>query len=185
MGLESVVQEVLDRGRAEADEIRRAAAMERERMLQEARAEGAKLLGVREQEARQAAERARVQELARAELEGKKIVLAAQKELLDRVYQNVLGKLVGLTESAAILRSLLEANRDEWQEGRVFSNAKDAEVVRSLVGPSFGGSIECIGGVVIESKDGTRKTDLRFETLLADVWRDSIKEVAQALWPRP
>ena len=183
MGLESVIQEVLDRGRAEGDEIRRAAAAERERMLQEARVEGAKLLVAREQDARQAAERARVQQLARAELESKKIVLASQKELLDRVYQTVLGKLGALSESSALLRSLLEANRTEWQAGRVFCNAKDAEVVRSIVGSNFGGTIDCIGGVVIESNDGTRKTDLRFETILSDVWRDSIKEVADALWP--
>ena len=95
----------------------------------------------------------------------------------------VLGKLGALSESSALLRSLLEANRTEWQAGRVFCNAKDAEVVRSIVGSNFGGTIDCIGGVVIESNDGTRKTDLLFETILSDVWRDSIKEVADALWP--
>jgi V/A-type H+-transporting ATPase subunit E len=51
------------------------------------------------------------------------------------------------------------------------------------VGKNFGGTIECVGGVVIESADGSRRIDLRFETILADIWRDSIKEVAEVLWP--
>ena len=68
MGLESVVEDVLDRGRSEVEEIRHAALAERDRILQNARAEGAKLLEIREQEARQAAGRLRVQALARAEL---------------------------------------------------------------------------------------------------------------------
>ena len=83
MGLETVIEDVLAQGRSEAEEIHRATVEERERILRDARAEGAKLLAQREQEGRQAAERLRIQALARAELESKKIVLSAQKELLD------------------------------------------------------------------------------------------------------
>jgi V/A-type H+-transporting ATPase subunit E len=185
MGLETVIEDVLAQGRSEAEEIRRATSAERERILREARDEGAKLLARREQEARQAAERLRVQALARAELESKKIVLSAQKELLDQVYAAVLEKLPHLAESEGLLRSLLQAHADEWRTGKVSCSPRDADLVRSIVGKSFGGTIECVGGVVIDSADGSRRTDLRFETLLADVWRDSIREVAEVLWPLP
>jgi len=184
MGLESVVEDVLGRGRSEVEEIRHAALAERDRILQNARAEGAKLLEIREQEARQAAGRLRVQALARAELEGKKIVLSAEKELLDEVYTKVLEKLAVLEDGAAILQSLLKANGGDWRTGQVYCNEKDANAVRAVVGTSFGGTIDCVGGIVIESGDGTHRIDLRYETLLADVWRDSIREVAEVLWPR-
>ena len=183
MGLETVIEDVLARGRSEAEEIRRAALAERERILRDARAEGAKLLEQREREAKKAAERTRIQALARAELEGKKIVLSAQKELLDQVYTTVLERLPRIAESAALLRSLLEAHADEWRNGKVYCNPRDADTVRSIIGAHFGGTVECVGGVVIDSADGSRRTDLRFETLLADIWRDSIKEVAEVLWP--
>jgi V/A-type H+-transporting ATPase subunit E len=183
MGLEQVIEDVLTQGRSEAEEIRRATMAERERILADARAQGAKLLAQREEEAREAAERARIQTLARAELESKKVVLSAQKELLDQVYAAVLERLPRLGESEDLLRSLLQTHAEEWKDGKVYSNARDADVVRSIVGPRFAGTIECIGGVVIDSADGSRRTDLRFESLLADVWRDSIKEVAEVLWP--
>jgi V/A-type H+/Na+-transporting ATPase subunit E len=185
MGLETVLEDVLARGRSEAEEIRRATLAEREKTLGQAREEGAKLLGRREREAKEAAERLRVQALARAELESKKVVLSAQKGLLDEVYAKVLDKLRTLPESREWLEALLRANAVEWRNGKVYANTRDAEAVRRIVGASFAGTIECVGGVVIESTDGSHRTDLRFETLLADVWRDSIREVAEALWPVP
>ena len=183
MGLESVIEEILARGRAESEEVRRSAQAERERFLQEARAEGAELLARREQEARLAAERARIQDLARAELESKRIVLIAQKEVLDEVHAKVLAELASARDTGPLLRRLLQENAAEWRAGKVYANARDAAAVRAVVGTSFGGTIDCVGGFVIESLDGTRKTDLRFETLLEGIWQDSIREVAGVLWP--
>ena len=184
MGLETVIEEILARGREEADAIRKSAEAERERILLEARAEGAKLLVAKEQEARVAAERARIQDLARAELESKRTILAAQKQVLDEVYARALQRLEALPDRGAIVRALLDANASEWRAGKVYASPRDADTVGSIVGPNYAGTIEALGGVVIESADETRKTDLRFETLFAEVWRDSIREVAEILWPK-
>ncbi|HYY49054.1 MAG TPA: V-type ATP synthase subunit E family protein [Thermoplasmata archaeon] len=185
MGLEQVVEEILSRGQSEAEEIRRATLAEREKILADARAEGAKLLERREREAKEAADRLRVQALARAELESKKVVLSAQKGLLDDVYNKVLDKLRTTPDRREWLQALLQSNAAEWRNGKVYANAQDAETVRKIVGASFAGTIDCVGGIVIESADGSHRTDLRFETLLADIWRDSIREVAEVLWPAP
>ncbi len=184
MTLDSVVQVVLDKGNAEADDIRAQARAERERMLAEVREEAAKNLTDTESRARQAAERRRVQELARAELEARKTALAAQKEVLDEVYQRTLARLSTLKENADILRALLRANQAEWKAGgKVYSTAKDESAVKGIVGSAYAGHIEGAGGVVIESADGTRRIDLRYESILRDVWDDSVREVAEILWP--
>src|SRR5437870_13362846 len=134
MGLESVVEDVLGRGRSEVEEIRSAALAERDRILQSARGEGAKLLEVRERDARQAAERLRVQALARAELESKKIVLSAEKELLDQVYSSVLEKLPRLPEREGLLRTLLQSHAEEWRNGKGYCNAHDTDPACSIGG---------------------------------------------------
>src|SRR2546426_6966126 len=185
MGLETVIEDVLARGRSEAEEIRRATSTERERTLHDARAEGAKLLDAREREARQAAERARVQALARAELESKRIVLSAQKELLDQVYAAVLEKLSRLADSGAILRSLLQSHAAEWRNGKVYCNEKDVDTVRSIVGQNFGGTIDCIGGGGIDSAGGGPPKGLPFEAPLADVGRGSLPGVVAGGWAPP
>src|SRR5207245_5253513 len=158
MGLESVVQVILERGAAEASQILEAARTERERILAEVRAEEAKALAETEASARAEADRKRVQSLARSELESRKIVLAAQKEALDKVYSGALARLGDLPENTELLRRLLEANRDEWRSGgKVYSNPRDEPVVRKIVGSAFAGTSECVGGIVIESGDWTRR----------------------------
>ncbi len=184
MSLENVIQVILERGAAEASEILEAARAERERILAEVRAEAVNALAETEATARAEAERKRVQAFARAELESRKIVLAAQKEALDNVYAGALARLGQLPENDDLLRRLLEVNEAEWRSGgKVYSSLRDEPVVRKIVGTAFAGTIDCAGGVVIESRDGTRRIDLRYDSILRDSWDDAMKEVAQALWP--
>ncbi len=184
MALDTVIQAIQAKGKAEVDEILAQARAERERTLSEVRAEAQNSLADAEERAKQAAERKRVQELARAELEARKTVLAAQKDTLDEVYQHALARLASLKENPEFLRALLKANESEWKAGgKVYSNARDEAVVKGLVGRSYAGHIDASGGLVIESADGTRRVDLRYESILRDVWNDSVREVAEVLWP--
>lgn len=184
MSLETFVQVILDKGKAEAGEIIKQARAEAERMLSEIRAEGEKAVQDAQERARQAAVRKRVQDLARAELETRKIVLAAQKDALDEVYQRALERLGTLRENTSILQKLLQANEAEWESGgRVFSNPRDAALVKDMARKAYAGNVDCAGGLVIENADGTRRVDLRYESILRDVWNDSVREVAEVLWP--
>jgi len=184
VGLEGVVQEVLVAGRKEADGIVEAARKGREGLLAQARSGVDALVRQREAEAKGDAERRRVQALARAELEAKRAVLNGQKELLDEVFQSAVEALPQLEGRDALLRRILGKNSAEWRAGRVFSSPRDERTVREAVGSAYAGTIECAGGVVIETADGLRRLDLRFETQLRDVWDDMVREVAQTLWPK-
>jgi len=182
--LDSVVQAIQAKGKAEVDAILAEAQAERERTLSEVRAESDRALAEAEVRAKEAAERKRVQDLARAELEARKLVLAAQKEDLDEVYRRALERLGNLKENPDFLRMLLKANELEWKSGgRVYSNARDEAVVKGLVGKAYAGHVDATGGLVIESADGSRRVDLRYESILRDVWNDSVREVADILWP--
>jgi len=184
VGLESVVQEVLETGRKEADGIVGTAKKEREGLLAKARADANALVREREKEARIDVERRRVQALARAELEAKRAVLNGQKELLDEVFRTAVEALPQLEGRDALLQRILGKNAAEWRAGRVFSSSRDERTVRAVVGGAYAGTIECAGGVVIETADGRRRLDLRFETRLRDVWEDMVREVALTLWPK-
>ncbi len=184
MTLETFVQAIHQKGRAETDEIIAQARAERERTLSDVRTEGETLLRDAEVRAREAAARKGIQDLARAELEARKTVLAAQKEALDEVYRRALGRLGTVRENQDFLRILLRANEAEWRAGgQVYASAKDEAFVKGLVGKAYAGAIDAAGGVVIESADGTRRVDLRYESILRDVWDDSVREVAEILWP--
>ncbi len=184
MTLDAFVQTIQDRGRAEADAILAQARAEADQILSDIRAEGEKTVSEAAVRAQEAAQRRKVQELARGELEARKSALTAQKEALDEVYRRALVRLSGLRENEAVLRQLLKENETEWKiGGRVFSSPKDQVVVKAIVGRAFAGTADCAGGVIIENADGTRRIDLRYESILRDVWDDSVREVAEILWP--
>src|SRR2546422_7444689 len=129
MTLESAVEAILEQGKAEANRVLEEARNERQRMLSEVRAEAAKALAETEKAARIEAEHKRVQELARAELESRKIVLAAQKEALDNVYEGALERPGRLSDNAGILRKLLKSDESWWRSlGMVYCSLQDLAV---------------------------------------------------------
>ncbi len=184
MSLEDFVQVILDKGKTEADAIRAQAQAEAEQILAEIRAEGDKAVSEAAQRAEESARRKEVQDLARADLEARKSALTAQKEALDEVYRRALARLSSLKENPEILRKILEANESEWTGGgKVFCSPKDEALVKRAVGRAYAGAIEAAGGVVIESADGSRRVDLRYESILRDVWNNNVRDVAEILWP--
>jgi len=183
MGLETVLERIRDAGKAEAAAVVTEGHAERERLLGDARTEGEQVRALREAEAREQAARRRVQDLARAELDARKLVLTAQDEVLRAVRAKARERLAA-TSSGQTLRKLLARHASEWKAGRVYCNARDAAEVRGMVGANFGGAIEALGGLAIESVDGTTRLDLTYDSLLQDVWDDAIREVATALWPK-
>jgi len=184
MSLEAVIERILAQGNAEANATIDSAKKEKNRMLQEARKRGQDEISRRLAEAKIAAERLKVQEMARSDLESRKIVLGAQKDVLEKVKNEVLNKLSSPEIRKEILQALLEKYKEDWRAGKVYCKAEDENQVKATVGDRFGGNIDCDGGIIIESRDGTRRIDLRFETILQDLWEDSVKEVAELLWPR-
>lgn len=182
MGLETVVETIGRDARAEADEILRAAQSERERVLGDVKASGEKDLSSVEREAREVGERIRTQQLARAQLESKKIVLQAQKEVLEEVKRAALQRLEELPGNEELLKALIGRHKEEIAQGRVFCTDKDATTVKSLLGKAFGGTIPGTGGLVIESSDGAWRTDLRYYTILQGIWEGSMREIAKVLW---
>lgn len=182
MSLDKVIENILETGKKEAQRIVEEGKKEKQEQVKKAQDEGQKLLQSKMGESESLVQRMNTQEIARAELESKKIVLGSQKEILDSVYETALQRLGNLPQNESLLRTLVSNNRTEVSAGSVHCNQKDEAFVRSLVGSNFGGTIDCIGGLVIESQDGTRRVDLRYETMLREIWDDSIKDIADILW---
>ena len=55
-------------------------------------------------------------------------------------------------------------------------------VHRTLTSLRYGGHVDCIGGVVIESADGTVREDRTFETILRERSEKALPQIAAALF---
>lgn len=181
MGLDQVIEEVLEEGRKEADAIVDEAEQEAEAILEDAESKAQDEREQRLQEAEQEADAERRRIEASAELEAKKKRLDAEADVLATVRSRVESRLAELPqeERAPLVRELIEqADADEFGEGaRAWAPKRDRDVVEEY-GFTYEGELDALGGLIVESPDGSVREDLTFETLLDEVWRDRLNEVA-------
>jgi V/A-type H+-transporting ATPase subunit E len=184
MALDKVIQAILDDGNKEVERILSEGTAERNRAIKEARVEAEIAKKERNSDAEKYTTRLKMQEIARAEIDSKKLVLKAQKEALDEIYALVLKEL-GEKWSDKLIENTLKQRSSEVRNALVYSNEKDRNTVERLVGShggQFGGTIDCIGGIIIENKDRTVSIDYRLETILKDIWDESVTEITTILW---
>ncbi len=182
MGLEKVVEEVLSSGERKRKEILDEADIEVQKLNAAAVAE------VKEYEEQQVAEnrtrmeRTRVQDLQTAELKIKRLELAMRRDLLEQVQDGAREKLRELDRprNEAMLKALLSGRTGG--DAHVFSAAKDEPLVRALTHLPYKGHIDCLGGVVIESSDGSIREDLTYDTLLAERSEELLPIIAEILF---
>lgn len=187
MGLDQVIEDVLEEGRKEAEATVEEAKQEADAILEEARskAQAAKEARAQEAETRAAAERRRI--LASAELDAKKKRLDAEADVLAAIRSRVETRLKKLPddERTRLLRTLVEDSgaADFGQGAEARGRPEDRETLEKL-GFTYAGEIDCIGGAVIESPDGNVREDLRFDAILDEVWREEMHGVASDVLER-
>lgn len=182
MGLETIVQEIRAKGKAEADRISGETSQEVSKILADSESQAAKIKAAKQEAVKKEIERLRQQEMSSAHLEVKRAMLNARKELLDEVYEKSKESIQKLPadKNQKLLSMLIKKN--ENGNTRIYSRAKDAPVVKKLTKLGYAGEIDCLGGVIIENEDGTEYLDLRYDTVLKNVSERSLKQVSDILF---
>ncbi|GFO97164.1 H+transporting two-sector ATPase E subunit [groundwater metagenome] len=182
MGLDAIVEEIKARGKAEADRISDETYQEVSRIIADAQSQAEKIISARQEAVSKDIERLRQQELSSANLEVKRAMLNARKEVLDEVYEaskESVGKLPD-EKNQKLLGLIIKKN--EKNNSKIYSREKDKTAVKKLTTLNYAGEINCIGGVIIENDNGTEYLDFRYETILKDVSEKSLKLVSDILF---
>lgn len=184
MGLEKIVEEILRTGEERKQEIIRQGERERDEHVTQADAQIVEHRAKAAKRADAQVSQMEQQELSSAELESKKSLLSAQRQVMDEVKALVLAELASYpTEKrSAMYARLMKAAKAELGECYVYSNTADKALLKMPAGISDGGVMDCRGGLVFESKDRAVRLDYRFETLLEEVWSRKIQEIYSALF---
>lgn len=181
MALDRVAEEIIESAIKEADGI-----------LAEAKRAAAEIIRSAEEQARakeqEASEQAKKladalsrKEFASARLEVKRFQLDAKKAALEETYGRLVGRIssLGEKEKARICKSLL--SKADFEPGAVYANARDIELVRKLTSAHVK-KADILGGLLAESREKTVRLDLSFDTALASLREDSLKEVSRRLF---
>ena len=181
MGLEIVLNDITEGAKADVRRINEEANTAADSILNEARQASKEALGSRLAEVEEKLEQQRQQVLSSANLEVKRIVLNKRKALLDQVFVHALEQIKELPadKNEAYLKALIKAN--EAEGSKIYSNKKSEKIVKKISSLEYGGSIDCIGGIVIENEDGTVRLDYTYELLLKIAYDRSLKAISDIL----
>ncbi len=191
MGLESVVEEIRDKGRRESENVLKQTDVEVASRLSEARVKADRIRSNASEEVEKQVNRMLGQEVSAAQLVVRREILNAQKGLLDEVYTGALSSLSQLTPDfhRDAIRTLLLKAKKEIPSGVVRCNSRDSALLQglltgdsSLAGYSAGTTVDIPGGVIVESNDGQLQLDYSFKTLLDSVWESGLKDASDLLF---
>jgi V/A-type H+-transporting ATPase subunit E len=184
MALDKVVGDIMESARKDADQVIQAAEKEKESVIGEARlkAEGAQKQRAKQLE--EAIKRLRQQEVSSAELEAKRIVLNAKKEMLDVVFLDTLQRLSKLSDSdkSRLYTRILSKATKVIPNPKVSCPKGDAKLLTGIAGLGSVQETDMEPGLILESADGMVRLDYRFRTVLGGIWEKELKNVSNALF---
>jgi V/A-type H+-transporting ATPase subunit E len=193
MSLDNVVEDIRDEAHARAERIRSEGETRAEEIVETAEADAEELLESRKEAVERQIEQEREQAVSSAKLEAKQERLEARRDVLEDVRSRVEDELRELSgdDREELTRALLDEAAVEFEGEEsvaVYGRSDDADLIESLVadydGFEYGGEHDCLGGVVVDGTDSRVRVNNTFDSVLDDVWEDSLKDVSGILFDR-
>ncbi|MBC7108355.1 MAG: hypothetical protein H5T41_06175 [Methanomassiliicoccales archaeon] len=184
MALDTVVRDILEKAKCEADSLIAEAEKERDAILKECEESIAKRKRVQEKQFEDLTRRLARQEISSAELEAKKIVLKAKKEILDRAFGEALREIYGMDREnrARIYHKIIERAKTIVSRPRIICPKGDAALIEKSVANVAIIETDMEPGLIIESEDGLIRLDFRFRTMLEEIWEKEMKKISTILF---
>lgn len=191
MSLDTVVEDIRDEAHARADEIRAAADERAEEIVSEAEADAEQIHEEREEAVEREIEQEREQRLSSAKLKAKQARLGARRDVLEEVHEDVEQAIADLEgdRREELTRALVSAAVSEFDAGATLSvhgRGEDESLIEDILtdydDATFAGTVDCLGGVVVEGEASRLRVNNTFDSVLEGVWEDNLKAISDRLF---
>jgi V/A-type H+-transporting ATPase subunit E len=191
IGLKTLVKEIREKARAEAEKIQAETKADSDQILTAAakRSETIKLTA--NEEVTKQTTHIVSQDVSAANLLVKRELLNTQKALLDQVYEAIRKEVAALPDSfhKEAIKTLLAEAKKEIPNGKIFCNARDQAALKALITGhaefanfTVGEPVDIDGGILIEGEGGALQIDYSYRTFLAKVWESGLKDASDILF---
>jgi len=191
IGLDALVKQIRENGRAEAEKVKAEAKADSDQVLAAAgkRSETIKLTA--EAEVQKQTSHIVSQDVSAANLLVKRELLNTQKALLDQVYEATRKEIIALPESfhREAIKKLLNDAKTEIPAGTVSCNARDVAALKAVIAGDAGLSkfrvgtpVDIDGGILVEGEGAALQIDYSYRTILAKVWESGLKDASDILF---
>ena len=180
MSLDAVKEEVLSSAKAEASAIASEGKREASRILREADKKIEDLKEKTEAETKKILESMKRQETASAELEAKRIMLEAKKELVDKAFDTARKKLEDMEdkEREALMKKIMHKIKVDIDICHLYCSKKDARHLKDFKTETA----DISGGLIAENSQKTVRVDCSYETMLQSIRESKMHEINKILF---
>jgi len=184
MGLERIVERIVAESQAEEKRIISEAEAERKRMLEEAEKKRDEILAKYRQLIEENTAQVEQREAARTEVEVKKRLLQARKEILDETQKAVLEHFRSIPNDIRrrYYSAMLKQAVRELHSGVIRCRKGEEHLFSGIPNFSVGENIDCIGGFLAESRDGSVILDMRFDDIIREIWERNAEEISSTIF---
>ena len=161
MTLETLAKDIAASAETEAKDLLKEAKASAKKIVAEAEAKANTIREEADGRSSREAEQLAREIVASARQSNQKDVLVARRVVLDATFEEAKGQLAdpGLSGRASILKGLMAQ--------------ADRAALSGIAGSrAIGDDVEGLGGFILEATDGSVSFDMRFDTLLDQVWSD-------------
>jgi len=191
IGLKTLLKEIREKARAEAEKLQTEAKADSDQILTAAakRSETIKLTADRE--VTKQTSHIVSQDVSAANLLVKRELLNTQKALLDQVYEATRKEVAALPDSfhREAIKTLLTEAKKQIPNGKIFCNDRDLAATKALIAEhgefakfTIGEPVDIDGGILIEGEGGALQIDNSYRTFLATVWESGLKDASDILF---
>jgi V/A-type H+-transporting ATPase subunit E len=191
MGLETVVEEIREKGKKECDRIRAESREEMEQILAAANKRVAEIKLAADEEVAKQTTHILSMEATAVNLLVKRELLNTRKTLLDHVYQSTLAELTRFPDSfhrEAIIKLINEVHK-EIDSGTIYCCARDRDILKKILEENsdfkaykLGNAVDIEGGIIVKSTDSELQIDYSYRTFLDKVWKSGLKDASDILF---
>ena len=180
MGLETVKDEIIRNAKNQEESFIAEARKETVKIMDEAEKKIAEIKEKSEEQTRKIIDVIKKQELASAELENKKMLLEAKKQLIDNVFSEVKKKLENLSgrKRGEYIKKLMEKAKNEIEVANAYCNKKDIKFIDGVNAKAM----DIVCGLVVENKEKTVRVDYSFDTILQSVKDNELQNINKILF---
>ena len=191
MSLETVVEDIREKARGDAERILSESDAEGKEIIDKARKEASVNRAVGKEEISRKIELEREQKFSSTNLAAKQKTLEKKRDLLELVRQEIEDEISQIKgkEREELTGKLIESSIKEFigvKDVFVYGNLEDEKLLKSLLkkhkGVKYGGEYECIGGVVMESESARMRVNNTFDSIIETVWTEELKNISELLF---
>ncbi len=165
--LENVIDDVLGQAKLSAEKILNEAEKEAQQIVSKAHVDSKIQLEKFEEETIDTLDEKKNSELSAAKIEKKRMILAAKKMATENIMGEIKRKIVGIDSKKReeLTKKLVEMAKKELSDAKyIYSNAVDKKTVEKS-DLQFGGTIDCMGGIIVENSTKTVRINLTFDSI--------------------